>query len=148
MHTNEFFSWGGTASRYGRRSSLDGIWKHDDKCLDGASAPIALEEPGKLDADALAGIVAAAPLVAIDLIVEDPQGDVLLGLRRNPPAQGCWFVPGGLIRKGETLDAAFARIACDELGRAYARKEARFVGVFEHGGGAGGRGAAGAAARD
>src|SRR3569833_3155491 len=65
MHTNEFFSWGGTASRYGRRSSLDGIWMHDDKCLDGASAPIAVEEPGTLAAAAFAGIVAEARLVGV-----------------------------------------------------------------------------------
>lgn len=79
-----------------------------------------------------ASVVAHAPLVAIDLIVTDPQGAVLLGLRNNPPAQGFWFVPGGRIRKNETLNAAFMRISEDELGCAVPIAESRLMGVFEH----------------
>lgn len=132
MHINEFFSWGGQVSRFGRHPSLDGIWLHDDKGLDGNLAPLSTDNSGKLDADDFAHVVAAAPLVAIDLIVEDLQGNVLLGLRRNPPAQDFWFVPGGRIRKGETLDTAFLRISCDELGHGFDRSQAGFVGVYEH----------------
>jgi len=131
MHTNEFFSRSSTPLRYGRRAALDGIWMHEDAGVDAKSASSA-EASGKLNADAFAGIVAATPLIAIDLIVEDAQGKVLLGLRRNPPAQDFWFVPGGRVRKGETLDTAFSRICCEELGRQLARGEARFAGVFEH----------------
>jgi colanic acid biosynthesis protein WcaH len=65
-------------------------------------------------------VVRLTPLVAIDLIVSDAEGRVLIGHRRNRPARGTWFVPGGRILKDETLDAAFARSA------------ARFEGVFEH----------------
>lgn len=78
-------------------------------------------------------VVRLTPLVAIDLIVSDAQGRVLIGRRRNRPARGTWFVPGGRIRKNETLDAAFSRIAEAELGIArLARSAARFEGVFEH----------------
>ena len=77
-------------------------------------------------------VVARAPLVSIDLIVRDSAGRVLLGWRRNRPAQHSWFVPGGVVRKDETLDAAFARIAKTELDRTLARADARFIGVFEH----------------
>ncbi|WP_144144740.1 GDP-mannose mannosyl hydrolase [Paraburkholderia sp. BCC1884] len=78
-------------------------------------------------------VVRLTPLVAIDLIVSDAQGRVLIGHRRNRPARGTWFVPGGRILKDETLDAAFARIADAELGIAkLARSAARFEGVFEH----------------
>jgi len=77
-------------------------------------------------------VVSRAPLVSIDLIVEDAEGQVLLGLRRNRPAQGSWFVPGGVIRKGETLDAAFSRIARDELGLLLHRRDATLLGVYEH----------------
>lgn len=79
-----------------------------------------------------ASVVAHAPLVAIDLIVTDPQGAVLLGLRNNPPAQGFWFVPGGRIQKNETLNTAFMRISEDELGCAMPIAQSRLVGVFEH----------------
>ncbi|MBW8834431.1 MAG: NUDIX domain-containing protein, partial [Burkholderia sp.] len=78
-------------------------------------------------------VVRLTPLVAIDLLVRDADGRVLLGHRRNRPARGTWFVPGGRILKDETLDAAFSRIADAELGIAkLARSSARFEGVVEH----------------
>jgi colanic acid biosynthesis protein WcaH len=78
-------------------------------------------------------VVRLTPLVAIDLIVSDAEGRVLIGHRRNRPARNTWFVPGGRIHKDETLDAAFARIAEAELGIArMARSTARFEGIFEH----------------
>lgn len=85
-----------------------------------------------LEAHIFATVVASAPLVAIDLIVEDAQGAVLLGLRNNPPAKGYWFVPGGRIRKDETLKNAFARIAQDELGLHAQMTQSRFIGIYEH----------------
>ena len=77
-------------------------------------------------------IIRNAPLVAIDLIVQDGTRNHLLGLRKNPPAQGQWFVPGGRIRKNETLEQAFHRISTDELGSAFQLDQSIFVGVFEH----------------
>lgn len=77
-------------------------------------------------------VIARAPLVSIDLIARNADGRVLVGLRRNEPAAGTWFVPGGTVRRNETLDAAFARISHAELGASYARRDARFIGVFEH----------------
>ncbi len=77
-------------------------------------------------------VVERTPLVSIDLIVRDAQGRVLAGLRNNRPAQHTWFVPGGVIRKNETLDQAFARIARVELGLDLRRGDARFRGVYEH----------------
>ncbi len=87
---------------------------------------------GPLPAEDWLGIVARAPLVSIDLIVRDASGRTLVGLRRNEPAAGWWFVPGGAIRKSETLDAAFARITHQELGRSSARRNAPLLGVYEH----------------
>jgi colanic acid biosynthesis protein WcaH len=85
-----------------------------------------------LPQEVFATVVRHAPLVSIDLIVRDPAGALLLGRRVNRPAQGFWFVPGGRVRKGESLDDAFARIACDELGAALRRADCRFTGVYEH----------------
>lgn len=89
-------------------------------------------EPPLLDRNQFSAVVAHAPLVAFDLIVEDPQGAILLGMRSNPPARGYWFTPGGRIRKHEGLDAAFARITRDELGLEFARAGCEFVNVCEH----------------
>lgn len=85
-----------------------------------------------LPADIFSTIVAHTPLVSIDLIVEDAQSRILLGRRRNQPAQDYWFVPGGRIRKLETLDAAFLRLAQEELGITVDRKKAILQGVYEH----------------
>lgn len=78
-------------------------------------------------------VVRLTPLVSIDLIVTDGNRRVLVGRRRNRPAQGTWFVPGGRIAKDESLDAAFRRIVHNELGVASVeRSSSRFFGVFEH----------------
>ena len=54
--------------------------------------------------EVFAQVIEHAPLIAIDLLVEDKEQRVLLGWRKNPPAQSSWFVPGGRIQKNETLD--------------------------------------------
>jgi colanic acid biosynthesis protein WcaH len=77
-------------------------------------------------------VVASTPLVSIDLVVCNPQGEVLLGKRLNRPAEGYWFVPGGRILKNEGLDAAFARLTLTELGQGFARDQARLLGIYEH----------------
>ncbi|WP_042882691.1 GDP-mannose mannosyl hydrolase [Cupriavidus necator] len=85
-----------------------------------------------LSRDDFLAVVRGAPLVAIDLVVAEPGGRILLGRRRNRPAQGNWFVPGGRVRKDERLDDAFRRVAADELGLDLRRREARMLGVYEH----------------
>lgn len=87
---------------------------------------------GKLDDKTFSEAVAAVPLIAIDLIVEDSQGNTLLGMRSNPPAKDYWFVPGGRIRKNESLCAAFERLTVAELGRQFHISGGRLLGVFEH----------------
>lgn len=87
---------------------------------------------GWLDAAAFETVVASTPLISIDLLVKNKKGEYLLGLRKNRPAQGYWFVPGGRIQKNETLDAAFQRLAQEELGVQLERSQARYNGLFEH----------------
>jgi GDP-mannose mannosyl hydrolase len=95
-----------------------------------ASSPPA--EPRLLPEEEFLQLIANAPLVSIDLVVSDAAGRILLGLRRNAPARGSWFVPGGIVRKNERLDAAYARIARNELGAELRRAESRFLGVYQH----------------
>ncbi len=90
------------------------------------------DDRGLLTEAMLRAIVAHAPLIAIDLIVQDRQRRLLLGWRRNPPARGYWFVPGGRVRKDETLADAFARISTTELGEAYQLEQSVFMGVYQH----------------
>ena len=79
-------------------------------------------------------VIQHTPLISIDLIVRNQQNEVLLGKRINAPAKDYWFVPGGRVRKNETLDDAFVRLVREELGieSGVTRADAKFLGVFEH----------------
>ena len=77
-------------------------------------------------------IIKSAPLISIDLIVQNTQDQVLLGYRNNRPAQGFWFVPGGRILKDESMAAAFKRLTSIELGAEFDITQAQFIGPFEH----------------
>jgi colanic acid biosynthesis protein WcaH len=85
-----------------------------------------------LSPEAFLAVVRDAPLVAIDLLLEDPAGRLLVGLRRNEPAQGWWFVPGGRVRKGEALAEVLVRIAHAELALPLALDDCHLDGVDEH----------------
>lgn len=90
------------------------------------------EQSGWLEATTFETVVASTPLISIDLLVENERGEYLLGLRKNRPAQGFWFVPGGRVLKSETLTAAFKRLTREELGVELERSQAQFVGLYEH----------------
>jgi colanic acid biosynthesis protein WcaH len=77
-------------------------------------------------------IIAATPLVSIDLIIRNEKDQVLLGKRVNRPAQNLWFVPGGRIRKNERIQDAFARIFKAELGISSPFTQARLLGAYDH----------------
>ncbi|WP_226007437.1 NUDIX domain-containing protein [Natrinema salinisoli] len=74
-------------------------------------------------------IVEYSPLVSVDLIVEQA-GGIVLGQRENRPAKGEWFVPGGVVNKGESLNEAVHRIAREELGNPVTIRTQ--LGVYEH----------------
>ncbi len=88
--------------------------------------------PSLLPREVFLYVIEHAPLVAIDLVVRNTQGEVLLGWRTNRPAKDSWYTPGGRILKGETLDEAFRRVVQGELGIDKERAQARLLGVFEH----------------
>jgi colanic acid biosynthesis protein WcaH len=89
-------------------------------------------EKHKLSAKKFAQVVRLTPLVSIDLVLRDPEGHALLGLRNNEPAKGAYFVPGGVIRKNERIAHAFVRILKKETGLAIPFSNARLLGVYEH----------------
>lgn len=74
-------------------------------------------------------IVEHSPLVSVDLVVEYGEG-VLLGKRENEPAREEWFIPGGVVRKGESLEEAVQRVAKEELGCGVSIRTR--LGVYEH----------------
>ena len=77
-------------------------------------------------------VIDRTPLVSIDLIIKDPKNRILMGYRTNEPAKDKWFVPGGRIKKGETIEDAFQRICSSEIKERHNKSEARLIGVFTH----------------
>ena len=85
-----------------------------------------------LDKPTFTTIIDSTPLVSIDLVVLDNEGNALLGERLNRPAQGYWFVPGGRITKNEPLADAFNRLTLDELGETFSITDAELLGPYDH----------------
>ena len=85
-----------------------------------------------LSPEAFKEVVRNTPLVSIDLVIENKEGEILLGWRNNLPAKGFWFVPGGRIQKGEHFEDAFKRIVKAETGIEYQLEDTIFLGIYEH----------------
>jgi colanic acid biosynthesis protein WcaH len=85
------------------------------------------------DADFSQG-VQALPLISVDLVVVNPLGEMLLGLRRNAPARNWWFTPGARIRKNEAFAQALQRVMSSELGsiKTLMRGPPQLMGVWDH----------------
>ncbi|WP_020210045.1 GDP-mannose mannosyl hydrolase [Gilvimarinus chinensis] len=77
-------------------------------------------------------VIAHTPLVSIDLVVRNPQGQFLFGWRTNRPAKNHWFVPGGRIQKDERLESAFLRLTKAELGLEIPMPKASWKGLYQH----------------
>ncbi|AYO77218.1 GDP-mannose mannosyl hydrolase [Sphingobium yanoikuyae] len=91
------------------------------------------ESSGFLSPDTFAMAVDALPLISMDLCVTNASHQLMLGLRKNRPAQGFWFTPGGRIRKGEGQDVAFRRLVEEELSlTGVAFNRATLMGVWDH----------------
>lgn len=85
-----------------------------------------------LSAPTFSNIIENTPLVSIDLIVKNLDGQILLGKRLNRPAQNYWFVPGGRILKDEIIEAAFKRLTNEELGQEFSIEQAKLLGAYNH----------------
>lgn len=82
--------------------------------------------------DIFQNIVKNTPLISIDLIIKNQQGQVLLGKRNNPPAKDFWFVVGGRILKNEKFHQAFTRLTMQELGQSFSLNQATFIAPYQH----------------
>ncbi len=85
-----------------------------------------------LEDDEFIRVVKNTPLVSLDLVIRSKNDELLMGMRLNEPAAGSWFVPGGRIRKDESIEDAFLRITKAELGKSYSIDHARLLGAFTH----------------
>jgi len=74
------------------------------------------------------------PVACVDLLVADADGRVLLLLRRNHPARGQWWFPGGRVFHLETRQQAVRRTLQEECGLQASRAEdlGTFDVILEH----------------
>src|SRR5919198_2651633 len=86
----------------------------------------------KLSEELFKQVLRDTVLVSLDLLIVNERREVLLGKRRNRPARGYWFVPGGRIYKGETPENALVRISEQEIGVELNPKSAILHGVYHH----------------
>lgn len=71
------------------------------------------------------------PIVNVDLLVYNAQGQFLLSWRDDPHAGTGWHIPGGCIRFRESIDRRIKIVAREELGLTDFVYEENPIGVFE-----------------
>lgn len=74
-------------------------------------------------------ILQVMPIPCVDLLVMDGGGNVLLLLRKNEPAAGLWWFPGGRVLFGETREIAARRKLEEECG--LVATQLQEVGTFD-----------------
>jgi len=63
-----------------------------------------------------ARIMEVIPILCVDVAVRNAKGEYLLVRRANEPLKGQWWVIGGRVLKGETLEQAAVRKIREEVG--------------------------------
>lgn len=56
-----------------------------------------------------------APILCVDAVIFNKSNEVLLVKRATSPYRGFWHLPGGIVRKGETLEVALKRVIETEV---------------------------------
>jgi ADP-ribose pyrophosphatase YjhB (NUDIX family) len=74
------------------------------------------ERPGLIPSKFYRRIVAAMPIVCVDLMVVDVEGRLLLLRRGDEPVKGHWWFPGGRVHLGETRAESALRKLSEECG--------------------------------
>ena len=74
-----------------------------------------MSKPGWIPESFYTKIKQHMPLPCVDLLVTY-NGQLLLMKRKNSPAKGLWFTPGGRILKNESIENAVKRVLQEETG--------------------------------
>ena len=59
-------------------------------------------------------IIEVLPILCVDIVIKNEHSEYLLVKRANEPLKGHWWVIGGRVHKGETMDQAAIRKAREE----------------------------------
>jgi len=89
------------------------------------------EKPKWLTNEAFLKSFEDVPRFAVNLVITNRMGDVLLTKRNIPPGEGMWHIPGGFLLKNESLTEAKKRIAKKEFNLDLEGRDPYLKGVFE-----------------
>ena len=76
-----------------------------------------------------ASIIEVLPILCVDIMIQNADGEYLLIQRAREPLQGEWWVIGGRVLKGETLVEAAIRKVKDETNLNI--KNVKLAGYYE-----------------
>ena len=76
-----------------------------------------------------ARIMGVLPILCVDVALQNSKGQYLLIRRANEPLKGQWWVIGGRVLKGETLEQAVVRKVREEVGLKVS--SAKPIGYYE-----------------
>lgn len=68
------------------------------------------------------------PVLTVDVIIQYPDGRIILIKRGKEPYRGSWALPGGIVEEGETVEQSAIREAREETGIQVSLR--KLVGVF------------------
>jgi len=74
-------------------------------------------------------MIRVLPVLCVDMILKNDDGEYLLLERKNDPGKGSWWPAGGRVLRGETLEEAAIRKTREETG--LTARNLRPVGYFE-----------------
>lgn len=74
-------------------------------------------------------IIEVLPILCVDVIIKNHNGEYLLIKRVNEPLKGQWWVIGGRVLKGESLEQAAKRKVKEEVG--FEIDNVKSVGYYE-----------------
>lgn len=57
-----------------------------------------------------------SPVIGVVCVIANPQGEVVMFVRRRDPGRGLFGLPGGFVDPGESADAAASREVREEVG--------------------------------
>lgn len=74
-------------------------------------------------------ILDVLPILCVDVVITNPRGEYLLVKRKGEPLKGQWWVVGGRVLKGETMEQAVVRKVKTEVGLTLTNLRA--IGYYE-----------------
>jgi len=67
--------------------------------------------------------------IGVGVLIYNPEGKILLGLRKSQHGNGTWCPPGGHLEYGESFEVAAAREALEETGMVLDKNDITVCGV-------------------